>query len=344
MYEVKDLGVKDGGIHYRSLVFPKDKFDGQPLGIGLLTLEGAKPGPTMFLIGAQHGVEINGTLAIERLLRELDRTKLRGRILAVPMANPVAFIHGKGRWPSEEPEWRIQAFWPESGPAYPKEMDTNMNRLWPGAPDGNLASRICHAIWQEAASKADFAVDCHCHYHWNSEVSILETKHRPSLDLGRALGCAVSHRSVSNPGMIMGALSQKGVPCACIELKPIYLVNQASVAEGVRMLTNALKHAKMLPGKPDMPKVRYEFGYEKETPVIGNATGLLALRVKATDVVRKGETLGEIFDVMTGEKAETIVAPCRCLVSRAAWNTYTVKGWAVCKVVDVKESRWKGKD
>lgn len=54
---------------------------------------GFEPGPRVIILGAVHGNEICGTLAIERLMAELDAgelTILRGRLTLIPVTNPLA--------------------------------------------------------------------------------------------------------------------------------------------------------------------------------------------------------------------------------------------------------------
>ena len=54
---------------------------------------GLAPGPKLLVLGGVHGNEVCGTLAIRRLLGELDRGEravLRGQLTLVPEANPLA--------------------------------------------------------------------------------------------------------------------------------------------------------------------------------------------------------------------------------------------------------------
>jgi len=335
VYKVEELGPGPNGVHNRQLVF-EETVNGERLAVPLLTLTGASSGPTMFLLAGQHALELNGPLAVQRLLAQVSAAQLRGRILAVPLANPAGFVTGSSHYPSQGPAWSMSVHWPEGGPAYPPDQSANMNRLWPGNPDGRVPEKIVHALWTEAARFADFAVDLHCHDYWNSEVVILEAWHEPSLAFGRALGCRVNHRSHGAPHMFAGFLAGQGVPVAAIELVPIYLVNQASVAEGVRMLKNALRYAGMLPGEPGMAAVTYEFGYDAEKPVLSEATGRVCFLRACGEEVRAGEPLAEVFDPWSFRLLRRVVAPYDCLVSRAAWNSYTQQGWPLCKVVELK--------
>jgi len=59
---------------------------------------GLAPGPRLIVLGAVHGNETCGTLAIERVLAEIDSGALpivRGQVTFVPRANPLAFARGQ---------------------------------------------------------------------------------------------------------------------------------------------------------------------------------------------------------------------------------------------------------
>lgn len=62
------------------------------------SLHGLQPGPRLIVLGAVHGNETCGTVAIERTLAELDRGELaivRGTVTFVPVSNPLAYGRGE---------------------------------------------------------------------------------------------------------------------------------------------------------------------------------------------------------------------------------------------------------
>jgi predicted deacylase len=64
----------------------------------LLSFTGLRPGPCLIVLGAVHGNEIAGTLAIRRLIDELHAGRLlldAGRLTLVPVANPLAYAQGQ---------------------------------------------------------------------------------------------------------------------------------------------------------------------------------------------------------------------------------------------------------
>lgn len=97
-------------------------------------------GPTVLLTAGNHGDEYEGQLALMKLCRELRPESVRGRIIILPAANFPAVIGGLRTSPID---------------------DLNLNRSFPGDPDGRPTSAIAHYLQSELLSISDFAVDLH---------------------------------------------------------------------------------------------------------------------------------------------------------------------------------------
>src|SRR5206468_1298877 len=74
------------------------------------------------------------------LARTLDPATLDGRLVLVPIANPLAFNAGS----------RVS---PEDG--------VNLNRVFPGNASGTLTLRLAHALVDGIVQDADLAIDLH---------------------------------------------------------------------------------------------------------------------------------------------------------------------------------------
>ena len=119
--------------------------DGGDIGIPVHVLAGAKEGPRLVVLSTAHGYEIGQISVIRELLSTLDPGELSGDVIFVPVCNPVAFEMGaRCTW--------MDALWGDSG---------NMNRLWPGRPNGWLTERFCHAISAAVFPGADVVIDMH---------------------------------------------------------------------------------------------------------------------------------------------------------------------------------------
>ena len=86
---VGDVTVAPGEMAFGRLV-PGRMAWSQELSVPLIVVNGAGDGPRLWLSAVVHGPEATGTEVIRRVLREaLDPKKLRGSIIAVPIANPL---------------------------------------------------------------------------------------------------------------------------------------------------------------------------------------------------------------------------------------------------------------
>jgi len=66
----------------------------QPLQLKTVTYDGLAPGARLIVLGAVHGNETCGTVAIGRVIERLDRGEIaiaRGSVTFVPVANPLAY-------------------------------------------------------------------------------------------------------------------------------------------------------------------------------------------------------------------------------------------------------------
>ena len=93
------------------------------------------------LLAGVHGCEYSSIAALVRFMRELDVSALTGTILAVPVASPTSFA---ARSPFVVPEDGL-----------------NLNRSFPGDPDGSLTQVLAHHVFSEFVAGSDLLIDLH---------------------------------------------------------------------------------------------------------------------------------------------------------------------------------------
>ncbi len=98
------------------------------------------PGPTALLTGANHGDEYEGPVALQGLARDLDPAAIAGRVIIVPFMNTPAF-HAATRVS------------PLDG--------VNMNRCFPGDPEGTPTQKIADYFMRHLLPMADIVLDFH---------------------------------------------------------------------------------------------------------------------------------------------------------------------------------------
>lgn len=109
--------------------------------IPVSVVHGARPGPVLALIAGTHGYEYTSVVALQRLLPRLDPARMSGSVILVHLANPPSFY---GRRIYYGPDGK------------------NLNRVFPGKPDGTISERIAHALTTEVIEKATHLADLHC--------------------------------------------------------------------------------------------------------------------------------------------------------------------------------------
>lgn len=82
-------------------------------------------GPTVLLMAGNHGDEYEGQIALVKLARSLEAEHIRGRVIILPAANLPAAMAGARVSPLD---------------------GGNLNRSFPGNPDGTPTERIAHYI------------------------------------------------------------------------------------------------------------------------------------------------------------------------------------------------------
>jgi predicted deacylase len=253
------------------------------LDVPAMEARGAHDGPRLSLIGGIHGCEYSSIAAVIEIMRELDESRLSGTITAVPVVSMESFTQ------------RSPFVVPADG--------KNLNRSFPGDPEGTYTDRLAHDIHQSLIEPADALIDL----HGGDLVEALEPfalyAHDASRDLALAFGLPYVVDSTGDAigGMTIsratrGVIAEAG---GAGQLEP----------EAARLLTdgttNALKHLGMLPGEPFPPRsttiTRFEWLYSRPA-------GFWTAALKIGQRAREGDVLGEIKDLY-GDTLQIIRAP-----------------------------------
>ena len=97
-------------------------------------------GPTILLTGANHGDEYEGPVALFDLANNINSEDIQGRVIIVPGMNYPAFQAAKRTSPID---------------------GGNMNRVFPGNPEGTFTEKIADYFNRTLLPLADFVVDFH---------------------------------------------------------------------------------------------------------------------------------------------------------------------------------------
>ena len=97
-------------------------------------------GPRILLMAGNHGDEYEGQVALCRLARSLEPAAMQGHLVVLPMANYPAARAGRRTSPIDE---------------------GNLNRSFPGDPNGTPTQMIAHLIEEELLTNVEVVFDLH---------------------------------------------------------------------------------------------------------------------------------------------------------------------------------------
>ena len=300
--------------------------DGDRVEIPLLIANGANRGKTLVVFAAIHGDELEGVQAIQEVFRELNTDEMRGRLIAIPVANPPAFQAGKRLSPVDS---------------------MNLARTFPGNKNGSLTERIAFYLSEMLIPQADFFLDLH-----SSGVAYLmplmtgyDAGDTPT---GKASGSAAQifgtpviwgHEEIS-PGRSISSAMDLGIPWLYVESPNGARVSQADLPFYVNGIFNLLKHLDILPGEITGSAPEYSLigsGDVDRTQAVSNA-GFFVQKVGLLDHVEKGELIGEVRDLF-GETIEEIYAERSGYVGLLRAAPLVDPGDPVCLVAEAMSAR-----
>ncbi len=194
-------------------------------------------GPTALLTGANHGDEYEGPVALMDLAYRIDPAKLSGRVIIVPAMNYPAFRAATRTSPIDR---------------------GNMNRSFPGRPDGTVTEKIADYFERILAPMADLVVDIHAGGKTLDFLPFACIHHLPDKALEKR--CRAALRAFSAPysvmlleidsvGMFDNSVEAQGRIFLSTELGGGGSSSARSNAIAKRGLSNVLIHAGILKGE-----------------------------------------------------------------------------------------------
>ncbi len=270
----------------------------------LIIIQGAKPGPVAAFVAGLHGAEYVGIEALFRLARDLKTAELAGTAVLIPIVNMPAF---------------------QARRAFVCPIDDrNLNRVFPGRPDGTFSEVLAATLMEEVVGRADCLVDLHggdlvedltpfCLCLESGRVDV----DRLALDLARVfdlpiIGAIRGRGGGWNAGgSLMAAAAARGVPVIIAEVGGGGRLPEDDVERHRHGLMNVLRQMKMLPGWPTLGTAPVMVA-DMVWP-LSDVDGVFYPHVRAGERVRAGTVIGLLHDYF-GNLIKPVHAPASGLV------------------------------
>ncbi|MBZ0215867.1 MAG: N(2)-acetyl-L-2,4-diaminobutanoate deacetylase DoeB [Fimbriimonadaceae bacterium] len=277
--------AQDGIQHgHLKLPYSRDKSAWGAVMIPVTVVQNGQ-GPTALLTGANHGDEYEGPIALFDLARSLRPDDVSGRVILVPAMNYPAFQAGTRTSPID------------SG---------NLNRTFPGRPDGGVTEKIADYFQRTLLPLADYVLDIHSGGR-TLEFIPFAASHALQ-DHQQEAACSAARNAFGAPwslklleldsvGMFDSAVEEAGKIFVSTELGGGGTSRASINAITKRGVRNFLIHAGIMRGE-----IAAQPGVELDMPdgdcfVTAMHSGMIEPCVDLGEEVKKGDLIARIYDV-----------------------------------------------
>jgi len=239
-------------------------------------LEGPDAGPCLLVTAGVHGSEFCSIEAALRLLK-LDPSEIRGTLLVLPILNVAGF------------KARSIYVMPEDG--------KNLNRMFPGRPDGTASERLAHWLVTSVYPQVDAYLDLHGGDLDESLVpfSLFPSGSAASRTLASVFGLPIAV-AAGGEGYTINAAGRLGIPSVLAEVGGNGLWGEAGVRQLTDGIARVMRHLAMTTTEVAPPPQREPEVVTMWVPP-APCDGLWYPAKDLSEPVEAGEVVGTITDV-----------------------------------------------
>ncbi len=263
------------------------------------------------IVTGTHGDELEGQFICFQLqheiLQELDL--LDGTLEVYPALNPMGIDSITRGIPN---------------------FDLDMNRIFPGDPNGSMAEQTAYAIIQDLKG-ADMVIDIHSSNIYLREVPQVRINVNTATELvpwSKFLNLDfvwVHAAATVLESTLAHSLNSIGTPCLVEELGVGMRINHYYGKRMVLGIKNLMRAMGMWKGEIDPSQLHEPIISEGDNVSFVNAShsGIFSTETRNAQIVEKGQSLGQIISPLTGEIIEDVLAPDRGYL-------FTIRAYPVC--------------
>lgn len=272
------------GIHHGFLRLPYSRDDSAWGSVNIpITVIRHGDGPTALLTGANHGDEYEGPIALQHLALTLQPSQIKGTVIIVPAFNYPAFQAGKRTSPIDQ---------------------GNLNRVFPGRPDGTVTEKIADYFQRTLIPMADAVLDFHSggktlDFIPFASVHVLADKQQQKINTAAMAAFSAPYSmmllEIDNAGMYDTAVEEQGKVFVSTELGGGGTATASSSAIAKKGVRNFLIHAGILQEEPEQtPSIMLDMP-DASCFVFSETDGLIEPVVDLGDAVNAGGLVARVW-------------------------------------------------
>ena len=236
-----------------------------------------KPGPTVLFTAGIHGDEINGVEIVRQLIAKGINKPKCGTIICIPIINIFGFINMKREFPDGR----------------------DLNRVFPGAKGGSLASRVAYKLVNEVVNQVDFIMDFHSGGagRFNAPQIRIEKNNPKMDDWAKIFGAPFVLYSQNLKKSFRNTCYKLGVPMLLFEGGKSYHIDSTVTNTGVNGAKRVLHSFGMLSSKFKVTDPKKECLFITNSKwQRANFSGMFKASIAINAQVNKDDIIGNITD------------------------------------------------
>jgi predicted deacylase len=276
--------VEMGTSERRNLAIGR-RTDGTAVSLPVFVVKGARSGPVLWVQGCLHGDEYAGSRAIHHFVAGLDPDHLSGTVIALPVVNLLA--------------------WEQKSRVSPIDY-LDLNRVFPGSPQGTWTRLLAHRLLEAISANADFVLDLHgyrsnyfaLYFHQQDEAGAMAEQ--LALDSGAPAVVGVNEAWLDRSMFVV--LTRRGIPAILIEAPG----EGRNDPEVINFYHQCLQRITIKRGmiQGDASRSSPPDRIKNLISIPAPASGFLDLKVKRGDRVKGGQILARILTAFGDPVAE----------------------------------------
>lgn len=278
------ISLDRDGKHHGFLQLPYSRDDSAWGSIMIpLTVVRNGDGPVALLTGGNHGDEYEGPVALQNLAVDLMPAEMQGTVIILPAMNYPAFRAGRRTSPIDQ---------------------GNMNRIFPGRPDGTVTEKIADYFQRTLLPMADVVLDFHSGGKTLDFVPFAAAHVQE--DKSREAACIAAMQAFNAPysmmqlemdmtGLYDTAAEDMGKVFVSTELGGGGTATARSIAIAKKGARNLLIQAGILDGEPDIAPSTMLDMPDSDCFLIAEQDGLLEPMLDLGDTVAEGDPVARVW-------------------------------------------------
>ena len=295
-----------------------ETYIGDPVRLPVSIVNGAEPGPTLFLTAATHGDELNGIEVVREVALDWDHSGLHGTLILLPILNVPGFLAQERYLPI---------------------YDRDLNRSFPGDPEGTSAKRMATTIFQNFIEPADMGIDFHTSTRGRTNMLHVrgDMENEAVARLAKAFGSHVIIDSSGSDGTLRREATESGAQTITIEMGEAHRFQRGLIDRALDGVASVLAEFEMHPDEPvHWPGWRTVIDAGEKTWLRAESGGLVEMHADRGDIVRADELIATISNPFKTERTK-VTSPFTGLLVGVLENPVVYPGNPLCHLVELDE-------